>query len=498
MRFLKRLTAAIAAALFIVCMSPAAATPPLYYGNTVAAGLPRFDPRYYGAKCDWNGTTGTDDHVAFQAALTAATAANGALYLPSGVNACYTGSTTLTCGQNCVIVGDGPGSILRSNADPIIAISYTNAPGNSTPQNYPIVAGVTLATGATNGALTITASNYATGGDAQPQVVNDVFDARLNTHLAAKEIVKVTYALGTVFAADSWTNPFGAGAPTANFPTCLSLNGASATQVKAVDIEDCGIGISAKAVGGNADQGLTVSNSFINGNYNGVSLQNEAGFQFTGNTVDSNYNSALIIFQGSGSVVGNYLASQVAANQNVPCNSIDAVGSLTYAHNLLGCYNQGNYPLYIGATTAAFGETIIGNSFFGAGPHTNIIYVNKMQNSLIAENVMNQSATGAKIGYNAGNFSTSNPFAIRGNFLFKPGYLSLGAFPATTVAYTNPTPYDLFIEVQAGAAQVGVSIDGTAGNPIPAGQNGFLILLVGSSVTFTYTGSPSWTQYAIQ
>src|SRR5713101_5402614 len=72
----------------------------------------------FGAKCDWNGTTGTDDHVALQNALNAATSASPNTTL-NAINLvisgpCYIGTTGLTVPSSkaLFIRGEGSGSIV--------------------------------------------------------------------------------------------------------------------------------------------------------------------------------------------------------------------------------------------------------------------------------------------------------------------------------------------------------------------------------------------------
>lgn len=67
-------------------------------------GRERFDPASYGAAGDWNGSTGTDDTTAMQAALTAAANANGILVLSK----MYKTTAALTASKPCAIIGESP------------------------------------------------------------------------------------------------------------------------------------------------------------------------------------------------------------------------------------------------------------------------------------------------------------------------------------------------------------------------------------------------------
>lgn len=91
----------------------------------------------YGAKCNWNGSTGTDDTSAFQAAATAATnlynssGATVALQLPTG-KSCVVGGT-VTVGSGVHFVGPGTivvpsqtgGTLLFQNADNVAVEGLT-------------------------------------------------------------------------------------------------------------------------------------------------------------------------------------------------------------------------------------------------------------------------------------------------------------------------------------------------------------------------------------
>jgi hypothetical protein len=93
------------AALFACALmaAPAMATPPNFNGNLTAQGKPWYDIQSYGAKCD--GTT--DDSTAIQNANTAASAAKGTLYFPSGLNCYYNSSSPIVIGANESVYGVG-------------------------------------------------------------------------------------------------------------------------------------------------------------------------------------------------------------------------------------------------------------------------------------------------------------------------------------------------------------------------------------------------------
>lgn len=62
-----------------------------------------YDVRAYGAACDGS----TDDHVAIQAALTAANSAGGTLYFPAGKNCVYNSATPLNIQNGTTVYGVG-------------------------------------------------------------------------------------------------------------------------------------------------------------------------------------------------------------------------------------------------------------------------------------------------------------------------------------------------------------------------------------------------------
>lgn len=78
-----------------------------------------FNVKAYGALCDWTGAgTGTDDTVAINSALTAALAANGALYFPGFCKVSGTGSQILLVNKSIEIFGDS-----RATAGLVVASS---------------------------------------------------------------------------------------------------------------------------------------------------------------------------------------------------------------------------------------------------------------------------------------------------------------------------------------------------------------------------------------
>lgn len=89
--------------------------------RAVGQGELLFSAKDYGAKGDWNGTTGTDDSAAIQAAVTAA--AGAPVYLPAGD---YRASLSFT---NEVIDLRGPGRIIQQPGQKAIVVS--RSPGTA-------------------------------------------------------------------------------------------------------------------------------------------------------------------------------------------------------------------------------------------------------------------------------------------------------------------------------------------------------------------------------
>lgn len=100
-------------------------TPP---GTPTSGGpyrLPFFNVKNYGAKGDYNGTTGTDDTAAIQAALDACdTALGGVVYFPQGIYL----SGPLTAHANTILQGVGPDLSYNSRGSRLRLKDASNAP----------------------------------------------------------------------------------------------------------------------------------------------------------------------------------------------------------------------------------------------------------------------------------------------------------------------------------------------------------------------------------
>jgi hypothetical protein len=83
---------------------------------------------------------------------------------------------------------------------------------------------------------------------------------------------------------------------------------------------------------------------------------------------------------------------------------------------------------------------------------------------------------------------------VRRNSWNPIGAVTTPAFPATNVATTNTTGYDVMAYITNGTAALTVAVAGvTAVYIIPASQTGSVMIPAGSTFTPTYTaGTPTW------
>ena len=77
------------------------------------------------------------------------------------------------------------------------------------------------------------------------------------------------------------------------------------------------------------------------------------------------------------------------------------------------------------------------------------------------------------------------------------GNVAAPAVPATTVALTNPFPFDATVAITPGASTCAIAIGGVAtGIVLASGGVGQSVRVpAGQTITLTYTAAPTWLWY---
>lgn len=483
------------------------------YNRITAA--PYFNVRDYGAKGDGS----TDDTTAIAAAITAASAAGGIVYLPAST---YIVSSTLTVAANCILKGDGPGgtTIKTSSATADILLLNGTTSGvcdlhlASTPTRT-AGAGVNIGPSAyyyyVDGVLMDGMFDGIHIGNGT-LIPNTIWITNTTIHNSVHASIYLQsgqniYATNVVIWHDT------AASTTTGF-LWTAQNSVYMTQVT---VFQAGQGFVIQPVGANtvgygwfancsADTCAT-RGWLLDASNNASAIVQEIGlYNCWGST--SGTNDGFLAQAGVGTVRNIFLDGFQSYSNGTNgiaffagCTQFDVHGCRVGGNSRV--VNNTNSGIYVAGGCTHFSLTSNRSGFvagFAATQNAGILLdTGASTNFIVAMN----DATGNVTSNIVDNSTAVLSKHIWGNMGFNPaGSITAPAFPATTVAATNGTGFDATAYIANGTSaitviQVAGQSNGayvTTGMQIAASGWGSVRIPAGGGVKFTYAGGvPTWT-----
>lgn len=513
------------------------------------ANLPVYNITVYGAVGDWNGTTGTDNTTAMQAAINAANAAGGGIvFVPTGA---YKISSALTLYSDIIIMGAGASALNLFTSGSTIVQSTLNADIFTT--------GTLAGGGGAVYACAIRDINLTySGGLGSPTGGAAIRLAYCQVAWIERVYISTCYD-GIVFGADTASPPsnpvvalwiwvrdcvvagvvnsaFVVSGNTANLDIqsnlCFGYGGNSGnSQVMTLtplaycdvmyfrfnDCESFGNGMLLQATSSTVLSGVGpgMSDSYIEGNIFDAcgagpcllfSSSNRGAFgrfKCTGNwCTESGSTQSAVVIQAVGTGVvkditlrGNFFSSSgsygLAITGSGPPSDIEISDNQFY-----GCNAIGGGGLTIATGTRVHVRDNMMSTYAGAP--------NNYGGIAIASGVTAYIIEGNDVR-NAASYGISNSAPTQGLARNNPGYNPIGigasapAFPASTATQGNPYPTDAMVYITANAATTGFSVvvngygGGSSAIPIAASATVGVRIPWGGSITPTYGGTaPTW------